>query len=256
MTTSTRSRQSSRAEALGSRENWWGEPDVDELRETPIGELSTRDLRRYVRHETDHNVGVDRMDEKALRSYARKLRDGGHAEQPSVTAYEIARWKAHQVLRGVADKHSATAKHGSPDRGWPAAFGLVFAHLDGVSLVRDHDPLAIHTERCDVELTEPIVHVPKIGPKTHGDIEFGQYRHRRRVDPEHGYIGGVAFDDLPICEFLDVVEIVLETIQSRHGYAQRRIDAWLGLAKDLKQDPTMSDQDVLTAVLTEIYLDN
>lgn len=239
--------------ALGSRENFWGEPDVDELADTPVSELSVRDLRRYVEHTTSHSVPVDRMDEPALRSYARRLRAGGHETQPSVTAQEIARWKAHQVLRERADKLSKSALHEPPNRQLAAAFACVFEHLEGVEPVRDHNPLAIHTERCEVELTDPELYVPKDHEGSIRHVEYGQHRYRRRYDPEHGYIGGVVLDDLPTAEFLEIVELVLGTIQERHHFREERIERWFGLAKRLKREPEMTDEDVLTALLTEVY---
>lgn len=241
----------STSKALGKRENWWGESDLDELQETPVSDLSPHEVRRVIEHTVDFNLDTDRMTEQELRKYLRTLREDGDRPQKCTAVYEVASYKAHQILREVCDKHSKTAKHAPPDRGlgeWGAAFAFVFS---GETI--DHDPDAMHTERCNIELTEPIVHVPLETDRGTHTVDYRQHRHRKRIDPEHGYIGGVAFDELPIGEFLDVVEDVLSNAKAEHFFRDEKIEGWIAEAKEMKQDPAMSDQDVLTELIATMY---
>ncbi|PCR88683.1 hypothetical protein [Natrinema ejinorense] len=243
--------------ALGSRENFWYDEStpLDELKETSVGQLNAHELRRLIRETTPFNIAVDAMGEPELRKWVRDRRENPNRPSECVTEYERARWKSHKVLREVATPVSKTAKHAPPDRGLEPLFAWLFAdsHQD---LITDHDPLSVHTERCEVELTRPVEHVPReYSGAEFGVTEYGQKRFRRRFDPEHGYLGGVDFEDLSLRKFMEVTEDVLGDLQVRHSFRQSRIDELLEDAKTLKSKQEKTDQDVLTEILFRVFMD-
>lgn len=248
---------STQSKALGSRENFWYDENtpLEELQERPLGDLNVHELRRLARETTPFNLDVDVMAESELRKWIRDRRENPDRPSECVTDYERARWKAHKVLREVSTPISKTAKHAPPNRGWTPAFALVFEHYEGVSRIYDHDPLAIHTERCEVELTDACEHVPReYDGDQFGVSEYGQKRFRRRYDPEHGYLGGVDFEDLEMSKFMPVVEAVLQDLQAEHSFRQSKVDGWLEDAMELKRNENMTDQDALTQVLFRIFV--
>lgn len=74
----------------------------------------------------------------------------------------------------------------------------------------DPDDMDIHDEEQTVILSDPCLYVPI--DATHG-TDFGVERHRRRYNPEHGYItfGGPLLE-LPTRDFLDLVEHVVDDL--------------------------------------------
>ncbi|USZ73730.1 hypothetical protein [Natronosalvus halobius] len=242
---------STQAAALGNRENWWGERPVEDLLEVDVADLSKTDLKRVIEHEIDFNLALEHMTEQELRSYLRDLRSGSSKATGAVTNLERARWKAHTELRKRADPVSATAKFGAPNRPIQAGFAWLFADDPGDLL--DHDPLATHTERCTVPLTDPCLHVPKHSSTQWGETEYGQNRFRRRYDPEHGYIGGVAFEPLPISEFMQLVEDLLGDLDVRYGFRRSKLNKWRDQSRSMKKESDNSDQDILTQVLFRIF---
>lgn len=69
--------------------------------------------------------------------------------------------------------------------------------------------------RTGTELSEPQLHLPKLFEGDSRSIEYGQHRHRRRVNPDTGYInwGETTSTELrarPKDEFMDVVDCVLD----------------------------------------------
>ena len=242
--------------ALGSRENFWYDETtpLEELKDTPLGQLNVHELRRLVRETTPFNIEVDVMGEDELRKWIRDRRENPDRPTECVTNYERASWKAHKVLREIATPVSKTAKHAPPDRGLEPLFAWLFADSED-DLIRDHDPLSIHTERCEVELTRPVVHVPReYWGEEFGVTEYGQKRFRRRFDPEHGYLGGVDFEDLPMDKFMTLVEDVLADLKVEHSFRQSKIDGWLEDAKQLKRKQDITDQDALTEVLFRVFM--
>ena len=243
-------------QALGSRENFWYDEStsLEELQDTPLGQLNAHELRRLVQETTPFNIAVDVMDETELRKWVRDRRENPDRPSKCVTEYERARWKAHKVLREVATPVSKTAKHAPPDRGVAPLFAWLEAesHQD---LITDHDPMAVHTERCEVELTRPVEHVPReYSGGEFGVTEYGQKRFRRRFDPEHGYLGGVDFEDLKMRRFMEIVEDVLGDLKVKFSFRQSRIDELLEDARNLKRHEEKTDQDVLTEVLFRVFM--
>ena len=251
---------SSKTKILGCSDNWWWEAErpIEELEGAPIEELNKPELRRLVDHKTPFNLAVDQMPKHELRDFLRDLRAETTKATPCVTTYERARWKAHYEFRKRARKISKVAKYHTPclpGGRTQQLFAWLFRDEPGVELL-DHDPLAIHRENCEVELSDPELYVAKEWDNGVGIVEYGQYRHRKRSDPEHGYIGGVAFPDMPMDEFEDIVQDVLADLKARHSFTQDRIDGWLATAKELKQTPTHSDLEALTQVLVRVFFAN
>ncbi|NHN49979.1 hypothetical protein G9464_20635 [Halostella sp. JP-L12] len=242
-------------QALGARDNWWGESTVDDLRDKEVSELTTDECERLIEADTTWNVPTDAMSEREIREFVRGMRDESQSVQPCTSAYEIARWKAHQILRQVTTKHSKTAKRAPPDRGDAPLWAWLFRDEEETELIVDHDPTAMHHERCEVELTDPELHLGKLYEDgDFGLFEYGQYRYRKRYDDEHGYIGGVAFDDMEPEKFFEVVGIVLDNAKEEKSFRSERIDEWFDVAKRLKSKQDQSDQDVLTEILRRVYL--
>lgn len=255
--TSTRS-----SPALGSRDNFWGEVSPEPSDESDgLDDLRHHELRELVREECgiDHPAG----DADDLRELLRTERADDYAEPgPCTSVEERAAWVAHDILRGAAPKHSPIAKHAPPyvnsmsdDLEAADVCTLTAWHWNGdADLIEESDRSALHRERIAVEMTDPVVHVPKRyeGP-AYPEHDYRQHRRRSRYDPEHGYISGPELGDLPFSEFLDVVELVLDIARSRHSFSEPRLAGWRSDARALKQQPTTSDEQALTTILAEMF---
>jgi len=114
---------------------------------------------------------------------------------------------------------------------------------------------AMHKEKREVELTDPELHIPKNASDEFGTHEYGQYRHRRRVNPETGYISAgestsVHIQDRPEEQFLTLVR---EWLHARDGELwdwQR--EQTIQYARRLKRGGDEGDVDVLTKVVKKV----
>jgi hypothetical protein len=114
---------------------------------------------------------------------------------------------------------------------------------------------ALHNENREVELSEPALHVPKDGGEEFGTREYGQFRHRRRVNEETGYVSGgestgVWIQDRPTDEFMELVGWYLHDVRDDIP-PKLRNDA-KSLAKQLKVQGETRDVDIMTRVVQKI----
>lgn len=73
------------------------------------------------------------------------------------------------------------------------------------------------------ELSDPELHLPKLFEDDCRSIEYGQHRHRRRIEPESGRINwgettSTRLDPRPKDEFMQVVDLVLDWVEQSRGF--------------------------------------
>jgi hypothetical protein len=259
--------QTADAPALGARENFWGDvaDDTDEEPESDhLDDCSHSKLVEITRQQCDVENPTGSTDE--LKALIRAARDDKSDDKPEpcYSSETIAEWKAHKILRQAADKHSPIAKHAPPyvcpisDEIEAARLSTLTAWLfDGdvdPDRVERSDRTALHRENTVVEMTDPLIHVPRESEGIRFGIrEFGQFRLRSRYDPEHGYISGLTLGDQPTGQFMEIVEIVLQNAKSTFSFADEKLDEWRRDARRLKSFPDKSDQDVLATILKEMF---
>lgn len=104
------------------------------------------------------------------------------------------------------------------------------------------DLVAPVCERTGIELSEPTLYLPKQHAVAGGSIEYRQHRHRRRVNPETGYInwGETTSTDVP--EFdEETYEVAVHNYLANRLAGQdlrvTQIEAYLEHANALWHDP-------------------
>jgi hypothetical protein len=162
---------------------------------------------------------------------------------------------AHQLLRETGTMLCASTLFDDPglEGGQTAE---LFVWLDDEDV--DFDPLALHTENKPVGLTDPAVRLGQ--HDTHSSLvgEWGTERHRKRFNPETGYLSGdettkVIIQDRSVAEFMSVVENWLRGQQRELRDCE--IEESLNLARRLKkntQQNGMRDVDILTRVVEKV----
>lgn len=105
----------------------------------------------------------------------------GHDEP---TGTEEAEYIARQHAQAFIDPICTTTIDATPNRGFEPHFAWLFDEPVGYG----SDLEAMHHENEVVELTEPSLHIPKQHDTGNRIIENRQHRHRRRYNPETGYI--------------------------------------------------------------------
>lgn len=154
-------------------------------------------------------------------------------------------WLAHDIHKHVAPALCATTLLDPPDRGLEPLFAWLFDD-DPI----ESDPDALHHENRAVELGKPAVRVPKTGGDQWGNPDYGQYRHRRRVNKETGYVSGgestgIYLGDIPAERFLAVVDTVL-AVSNLPPRQRREIRQY---ASSAKRDGNKRDVEILERVL-------
>lgn len=117
----------------------------------------------------------------------------------------------------------------------------------------EHDPLALHRENAPVELTDPEIYVPVDGIDGDELLRTGQKYHKWRHNEDHGHITGPYLDDVSAEKFEEEVEIVLEYAVEDKGILEGQAEELKRDAMRMKRSQDLSDLDVLTKVLDEIY---
>jgi len=164
---------------------------------------------------------------------------------------------AQSILRETATMICATTLRDKPGiEGGQTA--QLFAFLDG----EEFDPLALHTENKAVELTDPAIRLGNHAPESSLVGEFGCERHRKRYNPESGYITGnettgVLIQDRPCDELLTVIELWLRGVAARedNGVAESDVDDALTFAERLKQNVDhngLRDVDIVSKVVDRV----
>ena len=250
------------APALGSRENFWGESD-DTDESDHLDDCSYSELVDIASKRCDVENPTGTADElKALIRAARE--DDEDEPEPCLSLQTIAEWKAHQLLRETAEKHSPIAKYAPPyvcpvsDEIEAARLSTLTAWLFGgdPDAVARSDRTAMHHTNCEVEMTDPEVVVPRVSEgERFGIREYGQHRLRSRYDPEHGYVTGPTLGDRPADEFLELIDIVLANAAVEHGFCEDKLEKWRRDAKRMKGHSDKSDEDVLATILEEMFED-
>lgn len=201
------------AEALGSRDNWWGDSDTAT---------------------TDTPDEIERVD-------------------PNNPAEIVA----HKILRETGTMICAATLRDEPgiEGGETAA---LFAFLDGETW----DKYAMHTENKAVELSAPAVRLGIHDPDSSLVGEWGTERHRKRINPETGYLSGgettgVLIQDRPTDELVSVVEDWVRGVAARdgNGLTEDDVDEAVAYTERLKENTNhngMRDVDIVEKVVAKV----
>jgi hypothetical protein len=170
---------------------------------------------------------------------------GGHWRPDPNDPAEIV---AHQVLRETGTMVCATTLYDPPWRGGRMA--ELFAWLFEDELI-DGGEGAMHRENRPVELTDPDIKLPKRTPGTRPDA--GCERHRRRYNPETGYINGgettaSVIQRRPCEEFMEVVDEYLG-IQPLFGDEVEDLREYARRLKGQQHHNGMDDEEILSRVI-------
>lgn len=211
--------RSTQPEGEYRRDNYWGKTEADERPERDPGDYGVGDG-------PESNPGPA----------------GTWHPDPNERHKIVARW----VLRGDATMLCRTTLLDDPDRGFQN-------HLDaeGIESAPNHDPLAMHTERQEVELTDPEVRPPTETAK--------EQRHRCRLNTEMGYISGVGrstavwIQDREKEKFLDCIREWLATCHSDlRGYKHKQT---IDFAKRHKCRGEKRDVEIMEFVVQKVAED-
>lgn len=155
---------------------------------------------------------------------------------------------AHRLMRSAARLLCAATLFGTPDRGFQP-------HVDaeGIEHAPNHDPEAMHHERGEVELTDPLHRVPQEMPEQWGSADFGQRLHRVRKNPQTGYLSGgestaIYIADVSKQEFASIVDIYL----SMQGLPPKQESKYREFAMSKKRDGDMRDVDILEQLIAAV----
>lgn len=160
--------------------------------------------------------------------------DHGHDE---ITGTDESEYIARQLVQSFVDPICTTTLDETPNRGFAPHFAYVF---DDEPLGKESDLDAMHTSNEVVELSEPCFHIPKQHDTGNRIIENRQHRHRRRYNPETGYINWGETTSTGIPNFTyDIFE------QCVHNYLAARL-----------QNVRNSDGDGLTITKVDEYVDH
>lgn len=211
---------------LGARENFWDhdeqEYDDSSEEETPTGPRRT-------------DVG----------------RDWGNRHS-FVRGRTKAEYVAHSLLKRNATVLCPFTLHAPPNRGQEPLFEFLFGDGDPDL---DHDPDALHTEREPVELSDPQLHIPKSFPDGFAPEESGQYRLRRRFNPEYGYVSfGGKIANRPTDEFMEVVDSLLDWVvaQDDNGVERDDVEGVRDGAFNMKIGGDLEDVDIMERVIEDL----
>ena len=219
---------------MGSRANFW----FDEKPNSPPGYGDDADRDRGP--EAD-----DRQGQGTEWGTAHDFREGKSRE-------EVV---AHRLLRQSGTAMCATTAFHPPDRREQVLCAWLFDGL-GTAHAIEHDEWALHHRNEEVELTEPCWTVAKDVPQGFADSEYGQYRHRSRLNKEAGYVTGgettaVYIADRPLQDFLTVVS---EACRLYNVRAEEAIQL-LRFATKAKRAGDQRDVDILEEVICRITVD-
>lgn len=159
-------------------------------------------------------------------------------------------WVAWDIYLQVAPAYCAASLWGPTELPGGRDAQLCAWLFDG-ECISDERVWAMHEENEQMELSEPQLHIPKRAPEKAGMKDYGQYRYRRRVNPETGYITGgastaVVVGDLPKEEFMTVIS----TILSMSDLMPDAVAEVRRFARQLKSAPNdMRDVEIVERVL-------
>lgn len=183
----------------------------------------------------------------------------GHDTDADEYRREKSEWVAHKILREVATKLCPIARFEPPFK--PGLFGLDAGHVSNLAAWMwggdqdriDSDPLALHRVNCDIELTDPELHIAKTFEGTSVTIDYGHHGHRSRFNPEHGYVTGPYLSDVGEEEFLTVVDLVLQNALAENMILSTDVSELRRDAQRMKQTPDYDDETALSLILEDIY---
>jgi hypothetical protein len=138
----------------------------------------------------------------------------GHDPDPFDYKTERHGYVAHQSLRPHAPKYDPEALFSAPNYDHEPYELRCLADTIGL-----RDKHALHTENREIELTDPEIRVSKEMPDQFGNVNYGQTRHRSRVNTETGLVTGPYLGCLPEAEFLDIVHSVVDHLGHPDHYA-------------------------------------
>lgn len=177
----------------------------------------------------------------------------GHDPKPFNYKSEKASWLAHGMLKDTAQILSATTLFETPAfPGGSKAQSIAFVFDDECN---PHNELAVHEENERVEMTDPDVHVPSESPEMWGCVDYGQSRHRCRVDEEHGYLGRIMIADQPEEEFLEAVYGLVDWWKGVKDLREQEAAKLRRDARRMKRSGDLRDVDIVERLLADVMQD-
>lgn len=168
---------------------------------------------------------------------------------------------AHKLLRETGTLVCATTLYDDAWNGGRTAelFAWLEADRDDdgnvieVQLIDGHGE-AMHHENGPVELTDPSIKLPK---KHEGRPDAGCERHRRRINPETGYINGgestaTVIEDRPVDKFMGVVEDYLDLQRTFFEKDKKHIRDFARSLKCNQHNNDMDDEVIMARIISEV----
>lgn len=132
--------------------------------------------------------------------------------------------------------------------GTDAAMYLAYDHLSNFAeLVCGR---TLESSGREQPLSEPLMHLPKQHETDHGYIEYRQHRHRRRVNPETGWINWGESTSTAVPEVdKDVFMLAVSSYLRENGVQPGTTERWTAYARRQYHDPQLSSQEALAKLV-------
>ena len=165
----------------------------------------------------------------------------GHEETRGT---DPAEYLAHQHLLELTDPICERQKADPPWNGGRLAELCAWLfdgeHIDGRGDV-------LHKRQCEQSLSDPALYLPKQTERNGRIIGYGQFRLRRRYNPESGYVnfGETTSTGVPEVDFETFMQAVHNYLAQR-GVRYALVEDWLAYGERLARDPEIPSKEALT----------
>jgi len=150
----------------------------------------------------------------------------------------------------IADQDSADGTGHDELAGTDVAEYLMFHELSALA------PLicgrSLQTLNIEQELSDPKLYVPKTVDLGTHSLEYGQHRHRRRINEQTGWInwGETTHTDVPEVDFETYMQAVHNFLW-RNGVQVTLVEDWLAYARRLFKDQQLNSKEALRTLIAK-----
>lgn len=212
----------------------------------------------YARHDwwgdgTETDTTTTQPGDRGARDFA-TTRDAGSAHEFTEGTHK-AEWLAHKILKESGTLICARTLLDDP---YAPRSAVLIGWLEGAPTdAVTGDPGALHDQRGEVALTEPVVRLPaQASDGSRAVVAAANGRHRARVNDASGYIAGegtgALIQDRPAGEFMDVIEDLLARAAFELGASASERRALRERARRLKRSGEWRDVDIVEAILDDL----